>query len=285
MPQKPWPPERTLAALEVDLDVVPVIERLADQRGRFGVGGREVAERLVAEHDAPAEGVEGPVALDHRDLQRRPSGSSSAGRSRGRRARRRCTARAEGLLRSYSWINSLGLNESVVNCRRGHSRGSVDEVPGCWQKSVHAKPVAEDRVPACLACRFPSRCSCPTGGGRQAGLARHARRSPSWPALAKLARAPDRRHRRGLCRRPGPDRRHDARPDRCRGQPPARQPGRDRHRLVEPHAAARQVARRALAGQGRGADPVPLRRVGRLLRAVARPAPRLLLRLLPRRRR
>jgi hypothetical protein len=63
-----------LASLEEHLDVVPVMELPADQRGRFGVGGREVGERLVAQHHAPAEGVEGPVALDHRDLERRSSG-------------------------------------------------------------------------------------------------------------------------------------------------------------------------------------------------------------------
>ena len=63
-----------LAALEEHLDVVPVMELVADQRGRVGVGRREVGQRLVAQHHAPAEGVEGAVALDHRDLEGRPSG-------------------------------------------------------------------------------------------------------------------------------------------------------------------------------------------------------------------
>ena len=38
-----------------------------DLGGGFGVGRLQVAQRLVGEHHAPAEGVVGPVALDHRD--------------------------------------------------------------------------------------------------------------------------------------------------------------------------------------------------------------------------
>ena len=57
MPQKPWPPERDRAAAEVDLDVVPVVERVEDLRSRWRVGAAQVAERLVGEHDAPAERV------------------------------------------------------------------------------------------------------------------------------------------------------------------------------------------------------------------------------------
>ncbi len=59
------------AALVEHLDVVPVVEGLTDQRGRFGIGGAQVAQRLVGQHHAPAEGVERPVAFDHRDSQRR----------------------------------------------------------------------------------------------------------------------------------------------------------------------------------------------------------------------
>jgi hypothetical protein len=59
------------AALEVDVDVVPVIEGLQDgARGLF-VRGDQLAQGLVGEHDAPAEGVAGPVTLDHRDVVRR----------------------------------------------------------------------------------------------------------------------------------------------------------------------------------------------------------------------
>ena len=57
------------AALEEDVDVVPVVERLADQRGGFGVGHAQVAQRLVGEHHAPAEGVKRAIALHHGDGQ------------------------------------------------------------------------------------------------------------------------------------------------------------------------------------------------------------------------
>ncbi len=59
------------AALEVDLDVVPVVERLMDLRRGLGVGAAQRAEHLVRQHDAPAEGVRRRVALDQRDLMRR----------------------------------------------------------------------------------------------------------------------------------------------------------------------------------------------------------------------
>jgi hypothetical protein len=62
---------RDLAALEQYIDVVPVVERLQDRRGRPLVGSNEVAERLVGEHDAPAERVIRPVALDDDDIVRR----------------------------------------------------------------------------------------------------------------------------------------------------------------------------------------------------------------------
>ena len=60
-----------LRAADVDLDVVPVREAVEDLRRAFGVGGLQVAERLVGEDDAPAEGVVGLVAFDHDDLVRR----------------------------------------------------------------------------------------------------------------------------------------------------------------------------------------------------------------------
>ena len=56
---------RDRASLEMDVDVVPVVERVGDVARGFRVGGGEVAERLVGEHDAPAERVVRPVALDH----------------------------------------------------------------------------------------------------------------------------------------------------------------------------------------------------------------------------
>jgi hypothetical protein len=55
----------------MDVDVVPVIERAGDLACGPGVGGLEVGERLVAEHDPPAERVAGTVALDDADFARR----------------------------------------------------------------------------------------------------------------------------------------------------------------------------------------------------------------------
>jgi hypothetical protein len=57
-----------LLALEVDVDVVPVIERFQDRACGLLIGIGQVAQRLVREHHAPAEGVVGTVALHHRDL-------------------------------------------------------------------------------------------------------------------------------------------------------------------------------------------------------------------------
>ena len=59
---------RDLVPLEEHVDVVPVIERLEDRPRRRLVGRDEIAERLVGEHDAPAERVVGAIALDDDDL-------------------------------------------------------------------------------------------------------------------------------------------------------------------------------------------------------------------------
>src|SRR5262245_47126208 len=50
-------------AAEVDVDVVPVVEAARDRLVRGRVGHAEVLHRPVGEHDAPAEGVVGAVAL------------------------------------------------------------------------------------------------------------------------------------------------------------------------------------------------------------------------------
>ena len=55
-------------ALEVQLDVVPVVERALDLRGADRVTAPHVVHRGVGEHDPPAEGVVRLVALDHGDL-------------------------------------------------------------------------------------------------------------------------------------------------------------------------------------------------------------------------
>src|SRR6202008_1261558 len=64
------PPRADLAAADVDLDVVPVVERAEDLGRARRVGGLQVAERLVGKHHAPAIRVVGPVALDDGDVVR-----------------------------------------------------------------------------------------------------------------------------------------------------------------------------------------------------------------------
>ncbi len=54
----------------VHRDIVPIDEIFANEFRAFGVIGLQVAERLVGEHDAPAESVVRPVALDHDHLVR-----------------------------------------------------------------------------------------------------------------------------------------------------------------------------------------------------------------------
>ena len=51
------------------LDVVPVVEGVLHRLRGLGVGAAQVLQRLVGEDDAPSEGVERPVALDHGHLQ------------------------------------------------------------------------------------------------------------------------------------------------------------------------------------------------------------------------
>ncbi len=58
------------AALVEDFDVVPVVEGVADLLRRLRIGRAQVAQGLVGQHHAPAEGVERAVALDDGDLQR-----------------------------------------------------------------------------------------------------------------------------------------------------------------------------------------------------------------------
>ncbi|SPC13098.1 conserved hypothetical protein [Cupriavidus oxalaticus] len=56
------------AAADMDVDIVPVIEGGVDLGGAVRIGLLEVVHGGVGEHHAPAEGVIGPVALDHDDL-------------------------------------------------------------------------------------------------------------------------------------------------------------------------------------------------------------------------
>ena len=59
------------AALEKYLNIVPVVEGVIDERTRDRVGLPQVIERLIGQHNAPAEGVGRPVALGHHDAVRR----------------------------------------------------------------------------------------------------------------------------------------------------------------------------------------------------------------------
>ena len=55
-------------ALEVDVDIVPVVERLQDgARGRF-IGIDQVTQGLVGKDNAPAEGIVRTIAFDHGDF-------------------------------------------------------------------------------------------------------------------------------------------------------------------------------------------------------------------------
>jgi hypothetical protein len=58
-------------AVDMDLDIVPMSEFVADHRAGDGVVGHQVVDRLVREDDPPAERVAGPVALEQIDVVRR----------------------------------------------------------------------------------------------------------------------------------------------------------------------------------------------------------------------
>jgi hypothetical protein len=57
----------------MDLDVIPIGEVADDCATALVVVSLEGVERLVREHHAEAEGVVGPVALEHGDARLRPS--------------------------------------------------------------------------------------------------------------------------------------------------------------------------------------------------------------------
>ncbi len=58
--------------LEMDFDVVPVGEILRNGAVALAIVGLEGFQRLVGEHDAEAERIVGPVALEHGDPRLRP---------------------------------------------------------------------------------------------------------------------------------------------------------------------------------------------------------------------
>ena len=71
---KPWPDERIVCAVDMDVDIVPMGELVADDRARDRIVGHQILDRLVGEDDAPAERVVG-------------AGCARTGRSRARGSR------------------------------------------------------------------------------------------------------------------------------------------------------------------------------------------------------
>ena len=96
-------------AAVVDVDVVPVVEAAGDCRVRGRVGGAEVLHRAVGEHDAPAEGVVGPVALV--DLHAGPR-QRLAEQERRVQARRPAAHADDALHAGITGLNSLDVNYS-----------------------------------------------------------------------------------------------------------------------------------------------------------------------------
>ena len=53
------------AALEEDLDIVPMIEGIANELGARGISGAQILQGLIGEHHPPAKRIKGPIALHH----------------------------------------------------------------------------------------------------------------------------------------------------------------------------------------------------------------------------
>ena len=118
------------------------------------------------------------------------------------------------------------------------------------------------------------------GSGGRAGQAVAVQMVEHCPPQGRA----DRRAGRRVCRGQAAVRRRHARCDGRHAQAPARQAGAKRHPLVVPPDDPGTVRIDPHARQGLGADTVPLRCFKCFLRAVAGPAPRLFMRLLPRQR-
>ncbi len=78
------------APADVDLDVVPVVERRQDRLRGGLVGLLQVAERLVGEDDTPAERVVWPIAFHYPDAMARVALLHEEREVRARLVRRRC---------------------------------------------------------------------------------------------------------------------------------------------------------------------------------------------------
>ena len=94
MPQKPWPPDVIVRPLKWTSMSSQRLKAPAISRGRLGVGGGEVAERLVGKDDAPAERVVRRGCARRRGRCGVRPRASSAAPDTGRRARRRRTGSA-----------------------------------------------------------------------------------------------------------------------------------------------------------------------------------------------
>ena len=205
----------------------------------------------------------------------------------------------EALLAPNADRRVVALPRVVRGCAAGRrDRGGIDpqplptarflaRVPG--KEVAHGcpgrRPRTQARRPdtAARACVLPGgqRFGARTGRG-DAAAEGAARRWPTSPPGEVGAR------RAGLRRGPARLRRHAARPDGHRRaadrRPTRREPAAPAPPLTWWRALWRQraLAARHRARGRRAAGAVPLRRLGRLLRALARSAARLLLRLLPR---
>jgi hypothetical protein len=58
------------AAVDVNVDIVPMVEGFEDLVGRLRIGFAQRSERLVGKDHTPAKGIAGAVALQYRDLVR-----------------------------------------------------------------------------------------------------------------------------------------------------------------------------------------------------------------------
>ena len=132
MPQKPWPDERVTAAAVEDGDVVPVDEGAPDGVGALGIAGGEIGEGFVRQHDAPAERVVRPIALDDDDLVARRRAASWRSRNRARpalRRDRRCAYRSSSFRRRLNHLSEASSIDVTPLLHPAVSRQTVWPAP------------------------------------------------------------------------------------------------------------------------------------------------------------